>query len=83
VSDLVCSTPGCNGDGRYAAPGRGHIETCHYPIVPTPTSDAVIVIDNGKTKITYEVEQDDARFVQRLLDKMVDKGLLNEGKIEP
>lgn len=26
-----CSTPGCPGDPRYPAPGRGHLSTCHYP----------------------------------------------------
>ena len=26
--ERVCKTPGCNGDGRYAPPGRGHREGC-------------------------------------------------------
>lgn len=26
-----CSTEGCPGDARYAAPGRGHVEGCVYP----------------------------------------------------
>ncbi len=28
-----CTTPGCPGDGRYAAPGRHHVPACRYPIV--------------------------------------------------
>lgn len=27
-----CSTPGCDGDERYAAPGRGHIDGCRHPL---------------------------------------------------
>jgi hypothetical protein len=27
-----CTTEGCPGDGRYAAPGRGHVEECTYPL---------------------------------------------------
>lgn len=27
----VCTTDGCDGDARYAAPGRGHIDGCRYP----------------------------------------------------
>lgn len=27
-----CPTLGCRGDERYAAPGRGHIDGCTYPI---------------------------------------------------
>lgn len=26
-----CPTVGCFGDGRYAAPGRGHAAHCHHP----------------------------------------------------
>lgn len=26
-----CPTEGCEGDTRYAAPGRGHIQECTYP----------------------------------------------------
>ena len=29
-----CTTPGCGGDVRYAAPGRSHIEGCTYPTQP-------------------------------------------------
>lgn len=29
-----CPTDGCPGDGRYAAPGRGHIEGCTSPVFP-------------------------------------------------
>lgn len=28
---LICPTPDCEGDARYAAPGRGHREGCAYP----------------------------------------------------
>jgi hypothetical protein len=28
---VVCTTPQCNGDGRYASPGRGHRAECPYP----------------------------------------------------
>jgi hypothetical protein len=31
-----CTTPGCRGDARYAAPGRGHVAGCTYPAEPTP-----------------------------------------------
>jgi hypothetical protein len=27
-----CPTLGCGGDPDYAAPGRGHIPGCHYPV---------------------------------------------------
>ncbi len=30
-----CATPGCPGDGRYSAPGRGHDEGCRHPVPPT------------------------------------------------
>src|SRR5690606_32346728 len=30
-----CDTPGCPGDSRYPAPGRGHVEGCKYPAVPS------------------------------------------------
>jgi len=29
-----CATPGCPGDGRYSAPGRGHVEGCRHPVPP-------------------------------------------------
>ena len=29
-----CPTEGCPGDGRYAAPGRGHRDGCQYRIPP-------------------------------------------------
>lgn len=29
-----CPTDGCPGDGRYAAPGRGHIAGCTSPVLP-------------------------------------------------
>jgi hypothetical protein len=29
-----CTTPGCPGDGRYGAPGRGHVEGCRFPLAP-------------------------------------------------
>lgn len=28
-----CETVGCTGDGRYAAPGKGHMPGCKYPLV--------------------------------------------------
>lgn len=28
----TCPTPGCGGDGRYPAPGRGHLAECRYPM---------------------------------------------------
>ena len=31
---LECWTPGCNGDPRYAAPGRGHVSGCEWPVRP-------------------------------------------------
>jgi len=31
---IPCSTEGCDGDGRYAAPGRGHAEGCTHPLAP-------------------------------------------------
>jgi hypothetical protein len=31
-----CPTPGCPGDGRYGAPGRGHLANCTYPQSPAP-----------------------------------------------
>lgn len=31
VPPTFCTTKGCPGDPRYAAPGRGHIEGCSYP----------------------------------------------------
>lgn len=35
-----CTTPGCDGDARYAAPGRRHITGCTYPFpAPVPVSD--------------------------------------------
>lgn len=35
----ACTTPGCSGDWRYAAPGRGHAEGCRYPLpAQTPAS---------------------------------------------
>lgn len=33
-----CSTDGCPGDGRYAAPGRGHLVECAFPL-PNGRSD--------------------------------------------
>lgn len=27
-----CPTLGCGGDPRYAAPGRGHVPGCRYPV---------------------------------------------------
>jgi hypothetical protein len=27
-----CPTPGCDGDGRYASPGRGHRTGCGFPL---------------------------------------------------
>lgn len=30
-AEEACSTPGCPGDSRYAAPGRGHRTDCAYP----------------------------------------------------
>ncbi len=42
LADVVsCPTDGCPGDVRYAAPGRGHIDGCTYPLPtskPAPTS---------------------------------------------
>lgn len=35
MSDDRCVTPGCPGDGRYSAPGRGHVEGCRHPVPPT------------------------------------------------
>lgn len=32
-----CSTPECPGDGRYAAPGRGHLDACRFPWSPEST----------------------------------------------
>lgn len=34
-----CATDGCPGDGRYAPPGRGHVEGCTGPIYPPASSD--------------------------------------------
>lgn len=28
---VPCTTQGCPGDGRYAAPGKGHMTGCRYP----------------------------------------------------
>lgn len=28
-----CTTPGCPGDGRYAAPGRHHFPACRHPLL--------------------------------------------------
>ncbi|MFS0885219.1 hypothetical protein [Aeromicrobium sp. 179-A 4D2 NHS] len=28
--ERICPTDGCPGDGRYAPPGRGHLEGCNY-----------------------------------------------------
>lgn len=30
-SQFPCPTTNCGGDGRYAAPGRGHREGCGWP----------------------------------------------------
>lgn len=36
VNERRCTTPGCGGDYRYAAPGRNHIEGCQYPFPTVP-----------------------------------------------
>lgn len=33
---IECPTEGCDGDARYAAPGRRHREGCRYPLPPDP-----------------------------------------------
>lgn len=35
--EATCPTQGCSGDGRYAAPGRGHATHCRYPMPWIPT----------------------------------------------
>lgn len=48
-----CQTEGCPGDGRYAAPGRGHREGCRWPLaVPSTTpvqgdTDHTATTNNG------------------------------------
>lgn len=37
--DDACTTPGCDGDGRYSAPGRGHRVGCHCPLPADPSPD--------------------------------------------
>jgi len=37
-----CETPGCNGDGRYAAPGKGHLPGCRYPFETDPKPPELI-----------------------------------------
>lgn len=32
VAEWACTTPGCDGDGRYSAPGRGHRDDCRWPV---------------------------------------------------
>jgi len=34
VHEHPCPTPGCPGDGRYAAPGRGHLAGCEHGGAP-------------------------------------------------
>lgn len=31
-----CPSLGCGGDPRYAAPGRGHVPGCKYPLDVKP-----------------------------------------------
>lgn len=38
----ACTTPGCNGDGRYSAPGRGHRDDCHYPLDTPAQADGTV-----------------------------------------
>jgi len=45
LNDRTCSTPECPGDGRYVAPGRGHLPDClHLRHLSTPERRAM-----GKT----------------------------------
>lgn len=37
--DDNCSTTGCTGDSRYAAPGRGHTQGCRHPFAARPSAD--------------------------------------------
>lgn len=53
-----CSTPGCPGDGRYAAPGRGHLGECRFPLTAPPTADereAVVAAIYSSGVWRYEV----------------------------
>lgn len=38
ADEWTCTTPGCDGDGRYASPGRGHIDGCRYPLPAPPVT---------------------------------------------
>jgi hypothetical protein len=40
--EISCSTAGCWGDPFYAAPGRGHVEGCTYPVPPLIPSNIVL-----------------------------------------
>lgn len=50
-----CPTPGCPGDWRYAAPGRGHTAECKHPAdfrawvgqAFPPSSDPSATTDGG------------------------------------
>lgn len=41
----VCPTPGCDGDARYAAPGRGHRDGCTHPVPAVMRQEAPYPVD--------------------------------------
>lgn len=47
----TCPTPGCDGDVRYAAPGRGHIEGCHHPLSDPAAASAAHDADTAATAL--------------------------------
>lgn len=50
-----CSTPGCDGDAHYAAPGKRHIAGCSYPMTAPDAVPPQAV--EAATRAVIEAEQ--------------------------
>lgn len=67
-----CPTPGCPGDGRYGAPGRGHMPGCKYPLASEPhvvtsveeleaLAEGTVILDAAKEPFVVAEDSDGYR----------------------
>jgi hypothetical protein len=67
-----CPTLGCGGDPRYAAPGRGHVPGCKYPV----GHGGIKIFD----PIPKEVLENKGKLTDEILDKIEEEKHLYKEK---